>query len=221
MGQKVNPFSFRLPQTKDWKSRWFVADKNQYQNNLIEDVKIRKFLMARLKLAGISQVLIERSINKMKVILHVSRPGVVIGRGGSGLEILKKELCQMVSIDKPEKNLEIEAIEIKNPDLVAFLVANKIVEQLERRFPHRRAVSRAIETVMASGAKGIKIVLSGRINGAEISRTEKFGDKGNTGNVPTQTLRADIDFASVPALTRSGYIGVKVWIYKGEEEGNR
>jgi len=221
MGQKVNPFSFRLPQTKDWKSRWFVADKNQYQNNLIEDVKIRKFLMARLKLAGISQVLIERSINKMKVILHVSRPGVVIGRGGSGLEILKKELCQMVSIDKPEKNLEIEAIEIKNPDLVAFLVANKIVEQLERRFPHRRAVSRAIETVMASGAKGIKIVLSGRINGAEISRTEKFGDKGKTGNIPTQTLRADIDFASVPALTRSGYIGVKVWIYKGEEEGNK
>ncbi len=221
MGQKVNPFSFRLPQTKDWKSRWFAADKNQYQNNLIEDVKIRKFLMARLKLAGISQVLIERSINKMKVILHVSRPGVVIGRGGSGLEILKKELCQMVSIDKPEKNLEIEAIEIKNPDLVAFLVANKIVEQLERRFPHRRAVSRAIETVMASGAKGIKIVLSGRINGAEISRTEKFGDKGKTGNIPTQTLRADIDFASVPALTRSGYIGVKVWIYKGEEEGNK
>jgi len=177
--------------------------------------------MAKLKLAGISQVIIERSINKMKVILHVSRPGVVIGRGGSGLETLKRDLCQMVSIDKPEKNLEIEAVEIKSPDLVAFLVANKIVEQLERRFPHRRAVSRAIETVMASGAKGIKIVIAGRINGAEISRTEKFGDKGKTGNVPTQTLRADIDFASVPALTRSGYIGVKVWIYKGEEEGNK
>jgi len=221
MGQKVNPFGFRLPLTKDWKSRWFAADKNQYQKNLIEDVKIRKFLMAKLKLAGISQVIIERSINKMKVILHVSRPGVVIGRGGSGLETLKRDLCQMVSIDKPEKNLEIEAVEIKSPDLVAFLVANKIVEQLERRFPHRRAVSRAIETVMASGAKGIKIVIAGRINGAEISRTEKFGDKGKTGNVPTQTLRADIDFASVPALTRSGYIGVKVWIYKGEEEGNK
>jgi small subunit ribosomal protein S3 len=218
MGQKVNPISFRLPYLKEWKSRWFSADKKQYQKNLLEDFKIRKFLLNKLRLAGISQVQIERSINKMKIILFVSRPGVVIGRGGSGLELLKKDLCRIVTMAQPEKNLEIEAVEVKNPDLVAYLVAQRIAEQLERRFPYRRVINRTIENVMASGAKGIKIVLSGRIAGAEISRREKFGDKGKTGNVPTQTLRADIDFASVPALTRSGFIGVKVWIYKGEKK---
>jgi small subunit ribosomal protein S3 len=175
-------------------------------------------LLNKLRLAGISQVQIERSINKMKIILFVSRPGVVIGRGGSGLELLKKDLCRIVTMAQPEKNLEIEAVEVKSPDLVAYLVAQRIAEQLERRFPYRRVINRTIENVMASGAKGIKIVLSGRIAGAEISRREKFGDKGKTGNVPTQTLRADIDFASVPALTRSGFIGVKVWIYKGEKK---
>ena len=216
MGQKVNPISFRIPQSRDWKSLWFSADKKQYQKNLLEDVRIRKFLLNKLKLAGISQVQIERSINKMKIALHVSRPGVVIGRGGSGLEMLKKEICQMVSVIQPEKNLEIEAVEVKNPDLNAYLVAQKIAQQLERRMPYRRVIGRTIENVMAVGAKGVKVVLSGRIAGAEISRQEKFGDKGKTGNIPSQTLRADIDFASVPALTRSGFIGVKVWIYKGE-----
>ncbi|MCX6724660.1 MAG: 30S ribosomal protein S3 [Candidatus Shapirobacteria bacterium] len=218
MGQKVNPISFRLPYLKEWKSRWFSADKKQYQKNLLEDVKIRKFLLNKLRLAGIAQVQIERSINKMKIILFVSRPGVVIGRGGSGLELLKKELCRMVTMAQPEKNLEIEAVEVKNPDLEAYLVAQRVAEQLEKRLPYRRVINRTIENVMASGAKGVKIVLSGRIAGAEISRREKFGDKGKTGNIPTQTLRADIDFASVPALTRSGFIGIKVWIYKGESK---
>ncbi len=216
MGQKVNPVSFRIPQSHDWKSIWFSANKKDYQKNLLEDVKIRRFLLNKLKLAGISRVQIERSINKMKILLYVSRPGVVIGRGGSGLEMLKKEICQMVSMSQPEKNLEIEAVEVKNPDLNAYLVAQKITQQLERRMPYRRVVNRTIENVMAVGAKGVKVVLSGRIAGAEISRNEKFGDKGKTGNIPAQTLRADIDFASVPALTRSGFIGVKVWIYKGE-----
>jgi small subunit ribosomal protein S3 len=218
MGQKVNPVSFRLPYLKEWKSRWFSADKKQYQKNLLEDFKIRKFLMNKLRLAGISQVQIERSINKMKIILFVSRPGVVIGRGGSGLELLKKELCQIITTTQAEKNLEIEAVEVKNPDLVAYLVAQRVAEQLERRMPYRRVVNRTIENVVASGAKGVKIILSGRIAGAEISRREKFGDKGKTGNIPSQTLRANIDYASVPALTRSGFIGVKVWIYKGEKE---
>ncbi len=218
MGQKVNPISFRLPYLKEWKSRWFSADKKQYQKNLLEDVKIRKFLLNKLRLAGIAQVQIERSINKMKIILFVSRPGVVIGRGGSGLELLKKELCRMITMAQPEKNLEIEAVEVKNPDLVAYLVAQRVAEQLEKRLPYRRVINRTIENVMASGAKGVKIVLSGRIAGAEISRREKFGDKGKTGNIPAQTLRADIDFASVPALTRSGFIGIKVWIYKGESK---
>ena len=218
MGQKVNPISFRLPYLREWKSRWFSSDKKQYQNNLLEDFKIRKFLLNKLRLAGISQVQIERSINKMKIILFVSRPGVVIGRGGSGLELLKKDLCRIVTMVQPEKNLEIEAVEVKSPDLVAYLVAQRIAEQLEKRFPYRRVINRTIENVMASGAKGVKVVLSGRIAGAEISRREKFGDKGKTGNIPAQTLRADIDFASVPALTRSGFIGVKVWIYKGEKK---
>lgn len=214
MGQKVNPLGFRLTLSKDWQSRWFSDDKRQYRENLLEDVKIRRFLMKKLKLAGIVQVQIERAINKMKIILYVSRPGVVIGRGGSGLELLKKELCQLVSIPEPEKNLELEPVEVKNPELLAQLVAVRIAEQLEKRFPHRQVVNRTIERVMAAGAKGIKIVLSGRIAGAEISRTEKFGDRGKSGTVPAQTLRADIDYAQVSALTRSGYIGVKVWIYR-------
>lgn len=214
MGQKVNPLGFRLTLSKDWQSRWFSDDKRQYRENLLGDVKIRRFLMKKLKLAGIVQVQIERAINKMKIILYVSRPGVVIGRGGSGLELLKKELCQLVSIPEPEKNLELEPVEVKNPELLAQLVAVRIAEQLEKRFPHRQVVNRTIERVMAAGAKGIKIVLSGRIAGAEISRTEKFGDRGKSGTVPAQTLRADIDYAQVSALTRSGYIGVKVWIYR-------
>jgi len=211
MGQKVNPFGFRLAQLKNWKSRWFAGDHKKYKQNLIEDVKIRRFLMKKLKLAGIVSVQIERSINKMKVVLYVSRPGVVIGRGGATLEQLKKELCQMVSISEPEKNLEIEPAEVKEPELSAQLVAIRIAEQLERRFPHRRVVAKTIERVMGAGAKGIKITLSGRIAGAEISRTEKFAE----GKVPLQTLRAEIDYAQVPALTKSGYIGVKVWIFKG------
>ena len=217
MGQKVNPVSFRLPITRDWKSRWFAVNKTSYRDNLLEDVKIRKYLMNKLKIAGIVQVQIDRAINKMKIILSVSRPGVVIGRGGTGLEALKKELAKMVSITSPEKNLEIEAVEVKNPDLSAQLVAVRIGEQLEKRMPYRRVMVKTVEKVMSSGAKGIKIVLSGRIAGAEIGRTEKFGDRGKAGTVPSQTLRADIDYAQVPSLTRSGYIGVKVWIYRGEK----
>jgi len=217
VGQKVNPVGFRLPQNKDWQSRWFTSDKKQYQKNLLEDVKIRRFLMVKLRLAGIVRAQIERSINKVKIILYVSRPGVVIGRGGSGLEALKKQLNKMVSISEPEKNLEIEAIEVKNSEISAQLVAQRVVEQLEKRLPHRRVVAKTIERVMASGAKGVKIVLAGRIAGAKISRTEKFGDRGQGATVPSQTLRAEIDYAQIPALTRSGYIGVKVWIYKGKE----
>lgn len=217
MGHKVNPVGFRLPDNKDWQSQWFAVDKKTYRHNLLMDVKIREFLMEKLKLAGIVRAQIERSINKMKIILYVSRPGVVIGRGGSGLEVLKKQLFQMVSINAPEKNLEIEVVEIKNPELSAYLVAQRIGEQLEKRMPHRRVVSKTIERVMASGAKGIKIVVSGRINGAEISRTEKFGDQGKSANVPSQTLRANIDYAQLPAMTHAGYVGIKVWIYKEDE----
>lgn len=219
MGHKVNPIGFRLPLDRDWKSRWFASDKQTYRRNLLEDVKIRRFLMNKLRLAGIVRVQIDRSINKVKISLYVSRPGVVIGRGGTGLELLKKELFKIVSTPDPEKNLELEdIIEVKNPDLSAQLIAVRIAEQLEKRMPYRRVVVKTIERVMASGAKGTKVILAGRIAGAEIGRTERFGDKGKTGTIPSGTLRADIDYAQVPALTRSGYIGVKVWIYKGEKE---
>lgn len=213
MGQKANPSGFRLPQSKNWESRWFADSPKAYQKNLIEDVKVREFLMKRLALAGIIRVQIERFINKMKIALFASRPGVVIGRGGSGLDLLKKELVGMVSIPDPEKNLELDVVEVKEPELSAQLVGMRIAGQLERRMPHRRVVNKAIERVIAAGAKGIKITLSGRVGGAEIGRKETF----HQGKIPLQTIRAKIDYAQTPALTKYGYIGIKVWICKGEE----
>ena len=213
MGQKVNPISFRVGRGVNWSSSWFAASPKLYKKNLLEDVKVRKFLMEKLELAGVVTVEIKRSINKMNIILHVSRPGVVIGRGGTALEELKKELEKNVSLADPEKNLQLDVVEVKNPELSAHLVATRIVEQLKRRLPHRRVIAKAMERVMNSGAKGVKINLAGRIAGAEISRTEKYGQ----GKVPRQTIRAKIDYAQVPALTKFGYIGVKVWIYTGEE----
>lgn len=211
MGQKVNPIGFRLGTKKSWQSTWF-AGKREYPKNLLEDLKIRKFLFEKLKLAGIVGVGIDRLIHKMKITIHVTRPGVVIGRGGSGLEELKKMIIPLVSLPEPEKNVQIEVVEVSDPELSAILVATRIASELERRFPHRRVVRKTIERVMSAGAKGIKIVLSGRIAGAEISRRERFAK----GKLPLSTIRANIDFAKIAALTRSGYIGVKVWIYKGE-----
>lgn len=217
MGQKVNPFGFRLGTIYQWRSRWF-ADKRKYSQQVLEDAKLRNFLMEKLKIAGITKVEIERSINAVRIILHVSRPGVVIGRGGTALEQLKKEVVKLMQINpndpKSPKVVIDDIVEVKDPELHAQLVAQRITEQLVKRYPHRRAVSQAQDRVMNAGAKGIKIVLSGRIRGAEIGRTEKY----TRGSVPTQTLRADIDYAQVPALTKSGYIGVKVWIYRGEKQ---
>lgn len=214
MGQKINPFGFRLKDSKQWKSRWFARDSKQYQKNILEDHKIRGFLMGKLALAGIAEVRIARSINKMKITLVVSRPGVVIGRGGSGLELLKQELIKMVSLPEPEKNLEIDVEELKDPELSARLVATRIAQQLEKRMPYRRVANKAVERVMSAGAKGVKIALAGRVGGTEVGRTETFKD----GAIPLQTLRANIDYAQVPALTRFGYVGVKVWIHRGEKE---
>jgi small subunit ribosomal protein S3 len=213
MGHKINPLGFRLPQSKDWSSRWFAENDEAYQKNLLEDVKIRRFLKTKLRLAGLVRVQIERFINKVKVTLFVSRPGVVIGRGGSGLELLKKNLIKLVSIPEPEKNLELDVVETKEPELSSRLVAIKIAEQLERRMPYRRVVNKAIERVMGAGAKGVRVVLSGRVGGADIGRTEVF----HQGKVPLQTLRAKISYAQTPALTKFGYVGIKVWIYTGEE----
>lgn len=224
MGQKINPKGYRIGPVYGWESRWYSGDK-QYKELLLADVKLREALFLKLKPAGLSQVEIERSINKITVRLHVSRPGLVIGRGGAGLEELKKYV--EVFLNKPlynfnphfpvrargkEGRLKVEvAVEpVKEPNLNAYLVATNIADQLVKRMPAKRICNQTINRVMTSGARGVKIALAGRIGGAEIARREKF----QLGTIPLSTIREDIDYAQVPALTKSGYIGVKVWICK-------
>lgn len=218
MGQKVHPFGFRLGPLYSWKSRWFAPTKD-YAAQAMEDHLVRRYLEGKLTNAGLNQVDIERSINTMKVILYVSRPGVVIGRGGANLEQLKTDLLKLLKInpkDAKVRKLELKVEEIKNPDVQAKLVLDRLIDQLQKRYPHRRAVSQALDKVMGAGAKGVKIIFAGRINGAEIGRTEKY----SKGSIPTQTLRAEIDYAEKPAYTRSGYVGIKVYIYRGERATN-
>lgn len=205
MGQKVNPISFRIGQNGvSWDSRWITSNA-KYRTFLQQDLKIREFLLQKLKLAGINSVQIERSINKLVIIVHVARPGLVIGRGGSGLEELKKQLEILT-----KQKLELRVEEVRSPDLSAYLVAQSVSDQLVKRLPHKRVMNRTAERVMGAGAKGVKILLSGRIGGAEIARKEKVVQ----GTLPLHTLRAPIDFAKVDALTKSGIVGVKVWIHK-------
>jgi len=209
MGKKVNPTAARLPLTKDWSSRWFESDDTKFKNLLLEDVKIRRLIMPRLKNAGVSKVEIERSSGKITIKVRVSRPGMVIGRGGTGVEELRraieKEIGQKISL-----NVE----EIKNPDLEAHLVATYISDQIERRYPVKRAMLQAVDRVMRSGALGVKVICSGRIGGREIARREK----ASSGSIPTSTLRANIDFAKVGSKTATaGVLGVKVWIHKKQE----
>ena len=214
MGQKVNPIGFRLGNFLNWKSKWYATAKD-YSDTVLEDYKLRTFLKNKLASAGIVQVEIERSLTVIKIILFVSRPGVVIGKGGSNLEETKKDIERLLNVSKLKKDrvkIDLRVEEVTQPDLSAKLVAERISGQLIKRFPHRRAVAQAMERAMQAGAKGIKISLAGRVGGAEISRTEKYFE----GSVPTQTLRANIDYYHEPSLTRSGYVGIKVWIYKGE-----
>jgi len=214
MGQKINPIGFRTGVIYDTKSVWF-ADKKTYSKYLLEDALIRQYLRKKLHNAGLVKTEIKRSINNVDIFVHISRPGVVIGRGGSSLELLKKELERLILKNNKKNNItriNLHPVEVKAPDLSAALVVDRITGQLIHRYPHRRAVNQAIEKVLAAGAKGIKIQLAGRINGAEISRTETYKE----GQIPTQTIRAHIDYFESPALTRSGYVGVKVWIYTGE-----
>ena len=217
MGQKVNPVGFRTGKFLPWKSRW-VSEDAKYKDYLIEDIKIRRSLMERLKNAGITQVEIERLPNSIVIILTVSRPGVVIGRGGTGLEELKKHILSVIRKVREEKiddlKIDLQVKEVKSPEVSAHLVATRIAFELERRLPHRRVVNRAMERVMQAGAYGVKIILSGRINGAEISRVEKY----HKGSIPTQTLRERIDYSQVPALLKKGYVGVKVFVHKDHEE---
>lgn len=224
MGQKINPKIFRLGDVYSWTSRWFAEDR-RYGEFLLEDAKLREYLARKLKIAGFLEVEIERSINKMKLIIHVSKPGIVIGRGGSGLEDMKKAIERFLihfrqvrsqhaanRFWKESGKLKVEiAIEpVKEPNLSAQLVAISIADQLVRRIPPKRACNQAIERVMNAGAVGVKVLLSGRINGAEIARREKF----SMGSIPLSTIREEVDFANSPALTKSGYVGVKVWICK-------
>lgn len=216
MGQKVNPTGFRLGNTFTWKSRWY-SDPHSYSKLVIEDYRLRQYLEKKLHNAQLVQIDIERSHKVIKVVLFVARPGVVIGRGGANLEEIKKEVEQIANrglTDGGKTKVDIRVEEVTQPELSAKLVAETIVQQLIKRFPHRRAVAQAMEKVQQAGAIGIKISLSGRIAGAEIGRTEKY----SVGSIPTQTLRAIIDYYHAPARTRSGYVGVKVWIYKGESQ---
>lgn len=214
MGHKVNPKVFRLGSVYNWDSRWF-DDKN-YDVTLLEDYTLRKAITERLKMAGVSLIEIERSINSIRITAYVSKPGIVIGRGGAGLEELKKFLVSLLlKTEKGKKNLpkmDIRVEPIKEPNLDAYLVAKNISDQLARRMPHKRIMGQAVERAMSSGAKGIRVVLAGRIGGAEIGRREKL----QQGTVPLSTIREHISFASVPSLTKKGYIGVKVWINRKE-----
>lgn len=215
MGQKVNPVGFRVGVTSTWHSRWFASDK-EYPKLLLEDIRLRRILERKFALAGVQSVDIERLPRAIAVRMHVSRPGIVIGRGGQGIEDAKRYVVQELSLTKDgQKAPKIEIIveEVKNPDLSAKLVGQRIVSDLERRLPGRRVVNKVMERVMASGANGIKVTLAGRIGGADIARHEKY----QKGSMPTQSLRADIDFAHTPALLKRGYVGVKVWIHRGKE----
>ena len=206
MGQKTNPIGFRLGVIKPWESRWF--SEKDYSKLLQEDINIRKFLMKKLASAGISKVVIERPAKLAKITIHTSRPGVIIGKKGSDIEKLKKDISKITT-----GNVSINIIEIKKPELDSQLVADNIAQQLERRVAFRRAMKRAVQSAMRLGALGIRVNCSGRLGGAEIARTEWYRE----GRVPLHTLRADIDYGVSRANTTYGICGVKVWIFKGEK----
>jgi len=212
MGQKVHPKGFRLGIIFNWNSRWFFSSKKNYREALISDAKIREGLMKKLAYAAVTQVDIERAIKKITVIIFSVKPGVIIGRGGKGLEEVKNFILQFLpnTKNKKEIKMEIKIEPVKRPYLNAYYVAQSIAEKLVKNFPHRMVVHQAMNRVIEAGAKGVKIQLGGRIGGAEISRREKYFE----GTVPTSTIREEIDYAAYPALTRSGYVGVKVWIAK-------
>ena len=207
MGQKVNPYGFRLGITTDWKSRW-IADKQEYTDTLIEDWKIRDFLRRELGHAAVSRVEIERTRDRLRVDLYTARPGIVIGRRGAEVERLRAALLKITGNPKAQLNVQ----EIKQPELDAALIAQGVADQLSGRVSFRRAMKRAVQTAMKAGALGIRVQCSGRLGGAEMSRREWYRE----GRVPLHTLRADIDFGLAEARTSSGRVGVKVWIYKGD-----
>lgn len=211
MGQKVNPIALRLGIHHDFKSIGYYSKKT-YAQVTLQDIKLREAMYKRLKQAGVGDIIIERSTSSIRIIIHVVRPGIVIGRGGTGLEELKRFIVRLLGHTKKDKNqpkIDLKVEPIKDPNSSAYLVALNISEQLIRRMPYKRILKQAIDKVMSSGSvKGIRIVISGRIGGAEIGRRERL----QAGKVSLSTIRENIDYASVPALTKSGYVGVKVWI---------
>jgi small subunit ribosomal protein S3 len=207
MGQKVNPYGFRLGVTTDWKSRWF--EERHYRDFVVEDWKIRDYLMTQLEAAAVSRIEVERTRDRLRVDIHTARPGIVIGRRGSEADRLKKKLEEITGL---QNRIQLNIQEIKQPELDAALIAQGICDQLVRRVAFRRAMKRAIQTVQKAGAQGVKVQCSGRLGGSEMSRKESYRE----GRVPLHTLRADIDYGFREAKTTSGRVGVKVWIYKGD-----
>ncbi len=206
MGQKVNPHGLRVGIIKDWDTKWY-ANKRDFSGYLIEDDKVRKYIKKKLYIAGISRIEIERAANKIKLNIHAAKPGLIIGKGGAGIEQLRKEIEKLTG-----KSVLVNITEIKDIDACAQLVAENIAAQLEKRISFRRAMKQAMMRSMKAGALGIKTACAGRLGGAEIARSEHYHE----GTIPLQTLRADIDYGFTEAHTTYGIIGVKVWIYKGE-----
>ena len=209
MGQKINPTGFRLSVSRNWTSRWY-ANNNDFANMLKEDVEVRNYLKKKLKNASVSKVLIERPAKNARITIFSSRPGVVIGKKGEDIEVLRKELQKRMGVP-----VHVNIEEIRKPEVDAQLIADSITQQLEKRIMFRRAMKRAMQSAMRLGAQGIKIMSSGRLNGAEIARREWYRE----GRVPLHTLKADIDYATSEAETTYGIIGVKVWVYKGDTLG--
>ncbi len=206
MGQKVSPIGLRIGINKEWESKWFASNKN-FKKFLNDDIKIREYIFKNLKTAGISKIEIERNSKRTEIIINTAKPGMVIGRGGEEIEKLKKSISNLIG-----ENIQISILDIKAPDLVAQLVADSIAHQIENRASFRSAQKQAIRKAMKAGAKGIKTLVSGRLNGIDIARREGYTE----GSIPLHTLRADVDYALSEADTTYGKIGVKVWIYKGE-----
>ncbi len=209
MGQKVHPIGFRLGISADWNSRWY-ADGRDYARNLLSDTKIREFLMKKLANASVKKIEIQRFAGNALVTIHTARPGIVIGKKGEDIERLRKSVASMIGVDVDKLKMNIE--EVRKPEIEAQLVSESISQQLERRIMFRRAMKRAVSNAMRLGALGVKVHVSGRLNGAEIARAEWYRE----GRVPLHTLRADIDYGFTEAKTTYGILGVKVWIYKGE-----
>lgn len=211
MGQKVNPNGIRLGIIKDWTSKWY-ADTKDFANHLHADLRVRKYLEKKLAAAGVSRIQIERPASNAKITIYAGRPGVIIGKKGNDIEVLRKEVGRIMGIP-----VHINIDEVRKPELDAKLVAQSVGQQIERRVMYKRAMKRAVQAAMRAGAEGIKITVSGRLGGAEIARTEWYRE----GRVPLHTFRADIDYATQRASTTYGVIGVKVWIFKGEVIGDQ